>query len=241
MVANAAPTAANPPCGAPMSARGSIGDPGVRSAWKAASIGLTPVYRGIPGAGGRRLGSIDPSTADWFLVLRTFVTSAGRCWLKLRLPGRPNDRSGWAASRRLLIRPTPWRLVVSLRRRTLDVYRSGRLLHSLRAVIGAPDTPTPRGLFSIVHVWRDDPDAFVGSWILGLTAHSDVLRHFEGGSGEVGIHGRGGASLLDPLGSAASHGCIRLANGSIDWLVRTVGRENLPGIPVVVRRLAKRP
>jgi lipoprotein-anchoring transpeptidase ErfK/SrfK len=72
--------------------------------------------------------------------------------------------------------------------------------------------------------------------VLGLTAHSNVLRQFEGGSGEVGIHGRGGASLLDPLGSAASHGCIRLSNRSIDWLVRRVGRENLVGIPVSVRQ-----
>lgn len=160
----------------------------------------------------------------------------GRCWVKVRLPGPPNAQAGWVSDRRLVIRPTPWRLVVSRRHRSLTVYRGGRRLRVLTVVVGKPSTPTPRGLFSIVHAWRSEPDAFTGSWILGLTAHSDVLRHFEGGSGEVGIHGRGGASLLDPLGSAASHGCIRLANRSIDWLVRTIGRGALPGIPVVVRR-----
>jgi lipoprotein-anchoring transpeptidase ErfK/SrfK len=67
-----------------------------------------------------------------------------------------------------------------------------------------------------------------------LSAHSDVLQHFGGGDGTVGIHGRGAASLLDPLGSARSHGCIRLANSSIDWLVRTVGQDRLPGTPVEV-------
>jgi hypothetical protein len=73
--------------------------------------------------------------------------------------------------------------------------------------------------------------------VLGLTAHSDVLRHLEGRQ-RRGRHPRprGGASLEDPLGSAASHGCIRLADRSIDWLVRTVGRQNLAGIPVSVRR-----
>src|SRR5262249_28523784 len=114
------------------------------------------------------------------------------------------------------------------------VYNAGRLRRTFSTVIGAPSTPTPRGLFSIVHAWRGSPSDFAGSWILGLTAHSDVLRHFEGGEGEVGIHGRGGASLLDPLGSAASHGCIRLANRSIDWLVRTIGAGELPGIAVRV-------
>jgi hypothetical protein len=44
--------------------------------------------------------------------------------------------------------------------------------------------------------------AFLGSWILPLTAHSDALRRFEGGDGTAGIHGPGGASargLLDEV------------------------------------------
>ena len=70
---------------------------------------------------------------------------------------------------------------------------------------------------------------------MALTAHSNVLQEFGGGDGRVGIHGRGGASLGDPLGSARSHGCIRLSNRSIDWIVRTIGAGALPGIPVSVR------
>ena len=101
-------------------------------------------------------------------------------------------------------------------------------------VVGKPSTPTPQGLFSIIGAWPSSPNAFLGTWILPLTAHSDALQQFDGGDGTVGIHGRGGASLLDPLGSAASHGCIRVANASIDWLVRSIGVEALPGIPVQV-------
>jgi lipoprotein-anchoring transpeptidase ErfK/SrfK len=70
--------------------------------------------------------------------------------------------------------------------------------------------------------------------VLELTAHGNVLQQFEGGDGMVGIHGRGGTSLRDPLGSALSHGCIRLDNASIDWLVQTVGESRLPGTPVEV-------
>lgn len=218
-----------------VSGSASGGSPTDSSAWRAAPVGPASLYRGIPEAGGKRRGSLEAAAADWFLVLRVVRRPNGDCWVRLRLPGRPNDAAGWVRSERLLLRPTPWRITISRSRRALTVYRNGRALRTFAVVIGAPLTPTPRGLFSIVHAWRSEPSSFVGSWVLGLTAHSDVLRHFEGGSGEVGIHGRGGASLLDPLGSAASHGCIRLANRAIGWLAGRIGRDNLPGIPVVVR------
>jgi lipoprotein-anchoring transpeptidase ErfK/SrfK len=71
---------------------------------------------------------------------------------------------------------------------------------------------------------------------LALTAHSDALHKFDGGNGRIGIHGRGGSSLRDPLGTARSHGCIRLANTAIDWLLHTIGRAQLPGISVQINR-----
>lgn len=89
-------------------------------------------------------------------------------------------------------------------------------------------------MFAIVWAIPWNPNAFLGSWVLELTAHSDVLRQFDGGDGTVGIHGRGGASLQDPLGSARSHGCVRLANDAIDWLVSTVGASELPGTPIQI-------
>jgi lipoprotein-anchoring transpeptidase ErfK/SrfK len=134
----------------------------------------------------------------------------------------------------VILRPTPWRIVVSTADRWLSVYRRGRLVRRLQVVVGKPSTPTPVGLFSIIGTWTDPPDAFLGSWILALTAHSNALQQFDGGDGTVGIHGRGGASLLDPLGSAASHGCIRVDNSSIDWLVGEIGAGAIPGIPVQV-------
>ena len=83
-------------------------------------------------------------------------------------------------------------------------------------------------------MWRWKPADFLGSYILPLTAHSNGLQEFGGGDRHVGIHGRGGASLLDPLGSARSHGCIRLSNAAINWIVRTVGADGLPGVPLRV-------
>lgn len=65
---------------------------------------------------------------------------------------------------------------------------------------------------------------------LHLTAHSNVLEDYGGGPGRVAIHGRGGQSLLDPLGSARSHGCIRIDNRWISWMARTLR----PGTRVLV-------
>jgi hypothetical protein len=169
------------------------------------------------------------------LVLRATTDRRGRCWLRVRLPFRPNDAAAWVNRNHVLLRPTQWRLVVSRPARTISVYHGGDELRRFRVVIGAPPTPSPGGLFSIIGVRRWNPADFLGSYILPITAHSDVLQEFGGGDGRVGIHGRGGSSLLDPLGAARSHGCIRLANDAIEWIVRRVGTGGLPGIPVRVR------
>jgi hypothetical protein len=189
----------------------------------------------VPGRGAKARRSIVPREASALLVLRAARDRKGRCWLRVRLPSRPNDDAAWVNADRVLLRPTPWRIVVSRRARTISVFRDGDRLRRFRAVIGAPPTPTPDGLFSIVGVWPWNPADFLGSYILPLTAHSHVLQEFGGGDGRVGIHGRGGSSLLDPLGAARSHGCVRLANGAIEWIVREVGARGLAGIPVRVR------
>ena len=99
------------------------------------------------------------------------------------------------------------------------------------AVVGAPQTPTPIGLFAVYELdAQPAANDFVGSWVIQLTAFSDVLDNYGGGPGRVAIHGRGGASLADPLGTARSHGCIRLDNGAVEWLARSV----LPGTPVMI-------
>jgi len=158
----------------------------------------------------------------------------GRCLVRVRVPTRPNTATAWLDGERVVLTSTRWRIAVHTASRRLDVLRSGRLFRRIPVVVGAPGTPTPRGLFAIADVSKWHPGEFVGAWVLTLTAHSDVLRRFDGGDGRVALHGRGGASLLEPLGAAASHGCVRLANTDISWLVRTIGQARLPGTPVVV-------
>jgi len=174
------------------------------------------------------------SEAPWLLVTGADRLSDGACMVQVRLPWRPNRAAGWIPRQDVLLSPTPWRIVVSRSSRKLTLTRSGHRVLQVQVVVGKPSTPTPAGLFAIAEALPGDPGAFTGSWVLALTAHSHVLRQFDGGDGTVGIHGRGGASLLDPLGSASSHGCVRLANDAVDALVDRIGRYNLPGTPVRV-------
>jgi lipoprotein-anchoring transpeptidase ErfK/SrfK len=230
----APPAAAAPDCGPGRASAARVGEPAADMAWRAVLIAGTRVWRSVPQSGAKHQGWIGPEEVPALLVLRATRDRDERCWLRVRLPSRPNAAAAWVRADRVLLRPTRWRIEVSRSARAVRVYRSGEQRRRFRVVVGAPSTPTPKGLFSIVGVWRWIPADFLGSYILPLTAHSNVLQEFGGGDGRVGIHGRGGASLLDPLGSARSHGCIRLANRAIEWLVRRVGARGLPGVPVRV-------
>jgi lipoprotein-anchoring transpeptidase ErfK/SrfK len=113
----------------------------------------------------------------------------------------------------------------------VDVYRAGQKVRGFAAVVGKRSTPTPHGQFAVWEKVREpDPTGFLGPWALHLTAHSNVLFSFGGGPGRVALHGRDGASLLDPLGTADSHGCVRLLNRNIIWLAKVLN----PGDPVLV-------
>lgn len=200
--------------------------PTARVAWIAHIITATPGWS-APGQGRRRstistnAGSNDGPVA--LLVLDARVVN-GVTWLRVLLPRRPNGSSVWIDANLVRLTRTPWRIDISLERRTVTLLRDGRVKRRWRAVVGKPTTPTPTGLFSVYQrVRQTDPNAFLGSWALLLSGFSNVLRRFDGGAGRFAIHGRGGASLLDPLGTARSHGCIRIDNAAIGVLAADVG------------------
>jgi lipoprotein-anchoring transpeptidase ErfK/SrfK len=74
------------------------------------------------------------------------------------------------------------------------------------------------------------PGSAGAPFALALSARSNVFQEFEGGPGQIALHGI--ANLGGTPGTAVSHGCVRLANGKISWLVARVG----PGVPVDITR-----
>lgn len=252
----AAPTAA---AGSPSAATGGSAGDGVAAASRATTVGngttLAPRYaapspqRGawvakvlVPApvlsraGSSRRIGTVTPTIAGTgapqeLLVLGRSAVRDGNEWLRVRLSSRPNTAAGWIRADHARVRRTTWFVRVRLARRDVTVWHAGRVVRRLDAVIGAPGTPTPRGLFAVQQsVKQTNPTGFLGPWAIHLTAHSNVLDDYGGGAGRVAIHGRGGDSLRDPLGSNRSHGCVRIANDDVRWLAARLR----PGTPVQV-------
>lgn len=190
--------------------------------------------------GGKTLLRLKP-TEEWggptqlrVLKRRRIGTVDGepRYSYKVLLNKRPNRSKGWVKSDRVTELSTPWAIHVDLSQRKVRVFKKGKLRKSMRAVVGKRSTPTPRGSFYVNEVIkRRNPREFSGSWVITF-AYSNVLQQFAGGPGRVAMHGRGGRSLRDPLGTARSNGCVRLNNRAINWIANNVEE----GAPLIVVR-----
>jgi hypothetical protein len=170
-----------------------------------------------------------PITGEYTtLPVIAHVNRRGARWLKVLLPGRPNGLVGWIRQRGTSEQLTPWHITVSLGARRIWVYRYGHLRRSFSAVVGKPSSPTPTGHFFVQETVILGGAQSGGPFALALSARSDVFSEFDGGPGQIAIHGRD--LLGGTLGQAQSHGCVRLATAAIDWLAARVG----PGVPVTI-------
>jgi L,D-transpeptidase catalytic domain len=150
-------------------------------------------------------------------------------WLKVMLPGRPNSSIRWIAAQSTRRLMTGWHIVVDLAGRRVSVYRDGRVVRTFQAVVGKPSTPTPTGRFFVEKTLQMAAGRPGGPFALALSARSNALQEFAGGPGQIALHGRN--NLGGTLGTAASHGCVRLATASSDWLAARIG----PGTPTTVQ------
>jgi lipoprotein-anchoring transpeptidase ErfK/SrfK len=151
------------------------------------------------------------------------------------LPGRPNGSTGWIAAQGTRRLVTGWHIVVDLAGRRVSVYRHGHVVRTFQAVVGKPSTPTPTGQFFVEETVQMATGHPGGPFALALSARSNALQEFEGGPGQIALHGRN--NLGGALGTAASHGCVRLDTASIDWLAARIG----PGIPTTIYADHNRP
>jgi lipoprotein-anchoring transpeptidase ErfK/SrfK len=144
------------------------------------------------------------------------VTRRGGDWLQVLLPVRPNGTTGWVRAADVHVILDQYRVKVELGARRISVLDGATVLIQGPIAVGAPATPTPTGLYYLRVLLRaSDPNTVYGPYAFGLSGHSDVLTSFNGGDGELGLHGNNDASVL---GNDITHGCIRMANDAITKL-----------------------
>jgi lipoprotein-anchoring transpeptidase ErfK/SrfK len=166
-------------------------------------------------------------------VLGQSIDSTGGSWLQVRLPGRalkgkqPPD-SGWISAANTRSSATDWHLVINRGARSVTVYHNGSRLRSYKAIVGKSSTPTPTGEFFVEENVRLPGNRPGAPFALATSARSKVFQEFEGGPGQIALHGL--SNIGGSLGTAVSHGCVRLANRSISWLAARIK----PGDPVTI-------
>jgi len=144
------------------------------------------------------------------LVARTFVA---RTTDRVNLPAvrvRPSQ---------VVVGPS---IVVNRGNRTLTLYRDQRQVRQFRVAVGTPSHPTPRGLFRIIQKQRNPtwfpPDS---PWAKGLgpvppgSGNPLGTRWMGTSAPAIGIHGTPSSWTI---GTAASHGCIRMYINQAEWL-----------------------
>lgn len=152
-----------------------------------------------------------------YLVLESHLDRNGRQWMRIRLPMRPNGRTGWVVRDGLSdLRIVRTHLRVNRRTLRATLYRGGRRIWSSAIGIGARGTPTPAGRFWIRERLRNlGGNGVYGPWAFGTAAYSG-LSDWPGG-GVIGIHGTNQPGLIP---GRPSHGCIRVPNDKISRLAR---------------------
>lgn len=127
----------------------------------------------------------------------------------------------------------PLRIEINLTHRQLTLYRGASQLKTYPVAVGREGWQTPVGSFSVQQMLPDPAwrNPFTGDVIHGGDPDNPLGRYWIGfwtdGTNWVGMHG---TPNPDSVGTAASHGCIRLYNSDIQELFALVD----VGTPVIV-------
>jgi lipoprotein-anchoring transpeptidase ErfK/SrfK len=141
-------------------------------------------------------------------------------WVRVLLPVRPNGSTGWVRTTDVRLTPNNFHVTVALGAHHITVVQDQTVLYEGDVAIGTNATPTPTGEYYVrVKIRAIDPTTAYGPYAWGLSSHSDVLDTFNGGDGEIGIHGNNDASVL---GYDVTHGCVRMDNDAITTLTQRI-------------------
>ena len=199
--------------------------------WRWATVERETVARAAPEDGARvvaRVRTRTPERTPEALPVLERRATAGRLWVRVRLPILPNGSQGCVRRDRLgPYQAVRTHLVVDRRRLTARLERRGRTVFRARVGIGRAKWPTPAGEFLVRNRLTGFRNPLYGALAFGTSARSPVLTDWPGG-GFIGIHGTNQPQLIP---GRPSHGCIRMRNADILRLAR-----RMPvGTPVSIR------
>jgi len=185
---------------------------------------VQPVFS-RPSGNAHRVARLRLLTEDHFpevyVVLARWKNEAGNTWLRIRVPMRPNGRTGWVRESALgALHAVHTQLVVNRHTLRVTLFVHGRKRFSARVGVGKAATPTPAGHFWIREKFRVAGATLYGPRAIGTSAYAPTLSEWPGG-GVVGLHGTNEPGLIP---GRPSHGCIRLRNRDIMRLYRLAPR-----------------
>jgi len=184
-----------------------------------------PVVRTLPNP---RLINGDPGAAVPLVFLVTDTPDDACDWVQVMLPVRPNGSTGFVRRSEVTLTPNPYRIEVRLEEYRLLVFQDDQPIMDTKIGRATDVTPTPPGQYYITELVKPpNPDGAYGPYAYGLSGFSEVLETFNGGPGQLAIHGTNQPQLI---GQKVSHGCIRIHN---DEITRLAGILPL-GVPVTV-------
>lgn len=128
----------------------------------------------------------------------------------------------------------PMRLEIQLKQKRVTVYRGDTKVKSYPIAVGRTGWETPVGTYKIRQMIRNPAwiHPFKGTTIPGGDPENPLGRHWIGfwtdGKNWIGFHG---TPNPESVGTAASHGCIRMYNRDVEELF---GKVSL-GTEVIVK------
>jgi len=181
-----------------------------------------------PATTAKVVGTFSPKTS-YGLPRTMLVTGVKPGWYEVLVPQRPNDSSAWVQQADVTQSQTSYKITVDLTAHHLWFTNAGKPVLDTPVVIGNATTPTPTGLFYVTDPvnLQSNPNTAYGVYALGLSAYSNVLTSFDGGPGQVAVHGTDDAAQV---GQSISNGCVRIPNPDILQIAGVVPL----GTPVVI-------
>ncbi len=167
--------------------------------------------------------------SDYGLPRTLLVVSQQPGWIEALLPMRPNGSKGWVEDSTVTLGSTSFAMTISLEKHELTFTNAGQVVLTAPVVIGRPNTPTPLGVYYVTDPvdLTKKPSKVYGVYALGISGYSDVLYEFQGGPGQIAVHGT--PSTTD-FGKDISNGCVRVAND----VILEISRQVPLGTPVTI-------